>query len=58
MPKHTLNLLETRRTLIDSQESQDVVDVPFLIFGTTELELIIRMIKEPNYDEIVWNVNN
>ena len=58
MPTHTLNLLETRKTLIDSQESQDVVDVPFLIFGTTELELIVRMIKESNYDEIVWNVNN
>lgn len=58
MPTHEMNILETRKTLIDSQESQSVVDVPFLIFGTTELELIIRMVKEPNYDEIVWNVNN
>jgi hypothetical protein len=58
MPRHTLNLLETKRTLMDNQESQNVVDVPFLIFGTTELELVIRMIKEPSYDEIVWNVNN
>lgn len=58
MPRHTLNILETSRTLMDNQESQNVVDVPFLIFGTTEFELIIRMIKEPNYDEIVWNVNN
>ena len=58
MPTHEMNILETGKTLIDSQESQSVVDVPFLIFGTTELELIIRMVKEPNYDEIVWNVNN
>ena len=58
MPNHTLNLFETRKTLMDNQNSQNVVDVPFLIFGTTELELVIRMIKEPNYDEIVWNVNN
>lgn len=58
MPTHTLNLLETRKTLMDNQNSQNVVDVPFLIFGTTEFELVIRMLKEPNYDEIVWNVNN
>ena len=58
MPRHTLNFLETGKTLMDNQNSQNVVDVPFLIFGTTELDLIIRMIKEPNYDEIVWNVNN
>lgn len=38
MPTHTLNLLETRKTLMDNQNSQDVVDIPFLIFGTTELE--------------------
>lgn len=57
MPSHTLNLLETGKTLMDNQNSQDVVDSPFLIFGTTELDLIIRMVKEPNYDEIVWNVS-
>ena len=58
MPTHNLNLLETRKTLMDNQNSQNVVDTPFTIFGTTEFELVIRMIKEPNYDEIVWNVNN
>ena len=58
MPTHELSLLETRKTLMNNQEDQDVVDVPFLIFGTTEFNFIVRMIKEPSYDEIVWNVNN
>jgi len=56
MPGHTLNFLEGGKTLMDNQNSQDVINVPFTIFGTTEFELIIRMIKEPSYDEIVWNV--
>lgn len=56
MPTHELNLLETRRTLMDNQESQNVVDVPFLIFGTTEFNFLIRLIENPSYDEIVWTV--
>jgi len=58
MPKHKMNFLETGKTLMDNQESQDVVDIPFLVFGTTEFNIIVRLVKEPSYDEIVWNVNN
>lgn len=58
MPRHTLNFLETKKTLMDNQNSQNVVDVPFLIFGTTEFNFVVRLVKEPSYDDIVWNVNN
>ncbi|WP_151952018.1 hypothetical protein [Aliarcobacter butzleri] len=58
MATHELNFLETNKTLMDNQNSQNVVNLPFTYFGTTELELVIRMVKEPEYNEIVWNVNN
>ena len=56
MPRHTLNMFETRKTLMDNQNGQDVVDVPFLVFGTTEFNFMIRLVKEPKVDEIVWKV--
>ena len=58
MATHELNFIETNKTLMDNQNSQNVVNLPFTFFGTTELELVIRMVKEPEYNEIVWNVNN
>jgi hypothetical protein len=58
MATHELNFLETNKTLMDNQNSQNVVNLPFTYFGTTKLELVIRMVKEPEYNEIVWNVNN
>ena len=58
MATHELNFIETNKTLMDNQNSQNVVNLPFTFFGTTELELVIRMVKEPEYNEIVWHVNN
>lgn len=57
MPTHELNFLESRKTLMDNQNSQSAVNVPFTIFQDTRFDLVIRLVKEPSFDEIVWNVN-
>jgi len=58
MPRHELSMLETGATLMDNQKSQSVVSVPFLIFGTTEFNLVVRLVKEPRVEEIVWDAKN
>lgn len=57
MPSEGLNFLETRKTLMDNNNSQSVVDIPLTIFQDTKLELVVRLVKEPLEDEIVWDVN-
>ena len=57
MPYDKLNLLETRKTLMDNQNSQSAVNVPLTIFQDTEFKLVVRLVKEPMEDEIVWNAN-
>lgn len=56
MPKHTLGTFESGATLMDNQDDQNVVKLPFTIFGDTEFNFIVRMIKEPMIHEIVWDV--
>lgn len=56
MPRNKLGFLESKRTLIDNQKSQTAVDVPLTVWGDTTFKLIVRLVKEPMEDEIVWNV--
>lgn len=56
MPRHKLNFLESKKTLMDNENSQTAVNVPFTIFEDTTFDLVIRLVKEPMEDEIVWNV--
>jgi len=39
---------------------QDLVDQPLLIFGTTEIDIVIAVIKEKDlsYDMVVWDVKD
>lgn len=57
MPSHKLNFLESKKTLMDNQNSQTAVNVPFTVFQDTRFDLVIRLVKEPAFDDIVWNVN-
>ncbi|RXJ98949.1 hypothetical protein CRV02_12930 [Arcobacter sp. CECT 8989] len=57
MPTKGLNFLETRKTLMDNQNSQNTVNVPLTIFQDTKFDLVVRLVKEPKFDDIVWNVN-
>lgn len=56
LKEYQVGFFTSRQTLMDNQESQNIVKKPFL-FGDTELELIVRMVKEPRYNEIVWSVD-
>ena len=49
--------LESKKTLMDNQNSQNIVQEPLTIFQNTKVEIIVRLVKEPMEDEIVWNVN-
>lgn len=57
MPYDKLNFLETKKTLMDNQNSQSAVNKPFTIFQDTKFELIVRLVKEPMENEIVWDAN-
>lgn len=57
MPTKGLNFLETRKTLMDNQNSQNAVNVPLTVFQDTKFDLVVRLVKEPNFEDIVWNVN-
>lgn len=56
LPHHKMGMFESRATLMDNQDDQNVVKLPFTIFGDTEFNFIVRMIKEPSVSEIVWDV--
>lgn len=56
MPTEELGFFEGAKTLMDNNESQNIVDVPFTIFQDTTFDLTIRLIKEPTIEEIVWIV--
>jgi hypothetical protein len=51
-----MGTFESRATLMDNQGDQNVVKLPFTIFGDTEFNFIVRMVKEPMVHEIVWDV--
>lgn len=55
VPRHTMGVLESGATLMDNQDNQNVVDVPFTIFGDTMFNFIIRLVKEPEVIDIVWD---
>ena len=56
VPRHTMGTFESRATLMDNQNDQNVVKLPFTIFGDTKFNFIVRMVKEPMAQEIVWDV--
>jgi hypothetical protein len=56
VPRHTMGMFESRASLMDNQSDQNVVKLPFTIFGDTEFNFIVRMVKEPMVHEIVWDV--
>lgn len=57
VPLEKINFLETRKTLMDNQNSQSAVNVPLTVFQDTKFDLVVRLVKEPSFEDIVWNVN-
>lgn len=51
------NLPEAHNGMINAIETHSAIDLPLTIFGTSKFEVVVRIVEEPKYYDIVWDTN-
>ena len=51
------NVPEGYNGMINAIETHSAIDLPLTIFGTSKFEVVVRIVEEPKYYDIVWDTN-
>lgn len=54
---HTSNLMGGFNGLANSIDTHPSINIPFSIFGESSFEIDVILVKNPKYDDIVWDTS-